>query len=80
MVLNSTEQVMQASRTDEIYAAVICFTLAVLGIITNGLAVAIIVSAKNLQNAFGYSCMSHAIGDLGVLVIFATWLPIQFIL
>ncbi|CAG9535455.1 unnamed protein product [Cercopithifilaria johnstoni] len=69
-----------ASRNEEIYAAVICFTLSVLGIITNGIAVAVIASEKHLKNAFGYSCMSHAIGSLGVLVIFVTWVPIQFIL
>ncbi|VDM07557.1 unnamed protein product [Wuchereria bancrofti] len=80
MVLNSTEQIIQANRTDEIYAAVICFTLSVFGIITNGAAVVVIITAKNLQNAFGYSCMSHAVGDLGVLIIFAIWIPLHLIL
>uniref|UniRef100_A0A0R3RX30 7TM_GPCR_Srx domain-containing protein n=1 Tax=Elaeophora elaphi TaxID=1147741 RepID=A0A0R3RX30_9BILA len=71
---------MQAnSRSDEIFAAVISFTLAVMGIATNGVAVTVIASAKHLQNAFGYSCMSHAIGDIGVLIVFATWIPFQLL-
>nr|CRZ25111.1 Bm2750 [Brugia malayi] len=77
MVLNSTEQIIHSNRADEIYAAVICFTLSVFGIITNGAAIVVIIAAKNLQNAFGYSCMSHAVGDLGVLIIFAIWIPLQ---
>ncbi|EJW70870.1 hypothetical protein WUBG_18224, partial [Wuchereria bancrofti] len=54
--------------------------LSVFGIITNGAAVVVIITAKNLQNAFGYSCMSHAVGDLGVLIIFAIWIPLHLIL
>ncbi|KAM3716789.1 Serpentine receptor class X [Dirofilaria immitis] len=57
-----------------------CNRLAIIGIMTNGAAIAIIACSKHLQNAFGYACMSHAIGDVGVLLIFATWVPIQFIL
>ncbi|MCP9264587.1 hypothetical protein DINM_022699 [Dirofilaria immitis] len=65
---------MQDNRPNEIYAAAISFTLAIIGIMTNGAAIAIIACSKHLQNAFGYACMSHAIGDVGVLLIFATWI------
>lgn len=70
---------MEVSRLDEIYASIITFTLALVGIITNGAAVGVILHMRHLHNAFGYSCMSHAIGGLGVLVIFAIWVPFQLL-
>ncbi|VDK69300.1 unnamed protein product [Onchocerca ochengi] len=74
------EQVVQPSRSDEIYAAVISLTLSVLGIITNGAAIVVIASTKHMHNAFGYVCVSQAVGDLGVLIVFATWVPAKLIL
>uniref|UniRef100_A0A915AFR5 G-protein coupled receptors family 1 profile domain-containing protein n=1 Tax=Parascaris univalens TaxID=6257 RepID=A0A915AFR5_PARUN len=40
---------------------------------TNGISAFIIFKMDHLRNAFGYSCASHAFGNLGVLLIFAFW-------
>ncbi|VDN52755.1 unnamed protein product [Dracunculus medinensis] len=60
-------------------AALIVGTLGIFGIILNGLSIYTVLKTTNLRNAFGYSTISHAIGGMGVLLIFSIWVaPILF--
>ncbi|VDK19936.1 unnamed protein product [Anisakis simplex] len=59
--------------TDDIIAAGAIFVVAIIGIVTNGMSAATIFKMDHLRNAFGYSCASHAVGNLGVLLIYAIW-------
>ncbi|VDM26310.1 unnamed protein product [Toxocara canis] len=61
------------NKDDDIVAAVAIFIVAVVGIVTNGMSAFTIFKMEHLRNAFGYSCASHAFGNLGVLFIFAFW-------
>ncbi|KAK0422179.1 hypothetical protein QR680_007415 [Steinernema hermaphroditum] len=54
-------------------AAFILFTWAQIGLAINIFAIILIWRNKHMRNAFGYLCLSHEIGDIGVLLLYAFW-------
>lgn len=82
MILTASSTVKKkTTENEEMSIMVNCFSLAninaikvaIIGITTNGMSAFIIFKMDHLRNAFGYSCASHAFGNLGVLLIFAFW-------
>ncbi|VDN54759.1 unnamed protein product [Dracunculus medinensis] len=61
------------SSYDDVIATTLVFVVAMIGLSTNGISAFVVFKADHLRNAFGYSCATHAAGNIGVLLIFAFW-------
>uniref|UniRef100_A0A1I7ZSV1 G_PROTEIN_RECEP_F1_2 domain-containing protein n=1 Tax=Steinernema glaseri TaxID=37863 RepID=A0A1I7ZSV1_9BILA len=54
-------------------AALVIFAWAMIGLSVNIFAIILTWRNKHMANAFGYLCLSHEIGDIGVLLLYAFW-------